>query len=241
MFRDSIAQILGLPPNSNPEVLIHEVGQYYMESWIDGLKIKYVQKKLHDKQRGLLYEAMIEEIKLDQKGGIMEDVTNLCNKYSLPNVIFHWIEEEKVNMAVQDMSRRRVFLTVGMLKSVPMIPHAQKRRLMPDHWTFGPMESRAITAFNTGHLVFRGTKPFKFKGRYAGSKTCLYDLCNSKDTLYRVMWHCEWYRRDGIIPKDKVRETGRNVSKDLAEYLIKLHEFRMKKWNQPLIIIEGWL
>ena len=177
---------------------------------------------------------------MDQKGGIMEDVTKLCNKYSIPNIIFNPIEDERINAAVQRASRFRVYNTVKMLKSVPMIPTAQKRKNMPEHWTYGPMEARAIMAFNTGHLVLRGTKQFHFKGKYADTKTCLFDLCNHTDTLWHVMWHCEWYKREGIVPTDKVRLTGPSVCKDLAEYLVKLHEFRMEKWGQPLIIVEGW-
>ena len=127
-----------------------------------------------------------------------------------------------------------------MLKSVPMIPVIRRKRTMPEHWTFGPMEARAIMAFNTGHLVFRGTKQFKFQGKYAGTKTCLFDMCTATDTLYHVMWYCEWYRKEGIIPVDRARIDGPCVSKDLAEYLVKLHEYRIRKWNQPLIITEGW-
>ena len=182
----------------------------------------------------------MEELILDKKGGIMEDVTNLCNKYSLPNVLFDWIEDEVVNEAVKKRSRFMVFNTVKMLKSVPMIPIILSKRPMPEHWTFGPMEARAIMAFNTGHLVFRGTKPFKFKGKYAGTKSCLFDMCTSTDTLYHAMWHCEWYKKEGIIPVERSRVSGPSVSKDLAEYLVRLHEYRMKKWNQPLIITEGW-
>merc|ERR1712121_458687 len=117
-------------------------------------------------------------------GGIMEDVTKLCNKYSIPNVLHNWLEDDYINEAVKKHSRFRVFNTVKMLKSVPMIPVIRRNRTMPEHWTFGPMEARAIMAFNTGHLVFRGTKQFKFQGKYAGTKTCLFDMCTSTDTLY---------------------------------------------------------
>ena len=211
-----------------------------MEAWIDGLKLKYIQKKVHEKQRGLLCNALVEEMLLDQKGGIMEDVSKLCVKYSLPNILFHPVEDERINYVVQRMSRFRIFNTVKMLKSVPMIPTPQRRQMMPPHWTFGPMETRAIMAYNTGNLVFRATRPFKFKGKFAGTKSCLYDLCNQRDTLYHAMWHCEWYKREGIIPIDKSRIEGPNFCKDLAEYLIQLHEFRMRKWGQPLIVVEGW-
>ena len=128
-----------------------------------------------------------------------------------------------------------------MLKSVPMIPSVTKRKLMPEHWTFPPMETRAIMAFNTGNLVFRGTKAFKFKGKMGGTNTCLFPMCNATDTLYHVMWNCEWYRQEGIIPKDTWREDGKSVSRDLADYLLELNEFRIKRWQVPLIVIDGWL
>ena len=111
---------------------------------------------------------------------------------------------------------------------------------MPEHWTFSPMESRAITAFNAGHLVFRSTKQFKFKGKLGGGGV-LFDNCNNIDTLYHVMWGCEWYKMAEIIPKDTWREEEVSVSKDLVEYLILPHEFRMTKWGVPLIVVDGWL
>ena len=94
--------------------MIYEAGQHHMESWMDGLKIKYVQKKLHAKKRGPLFEVFKQEIKNDQKGGIMQDITILCNKYDLPNVQFHWLKEEHINAAVQKVSRVKVFLMVKM-------------------------------------------------------------------------------------------------------------------------------
>ena len=103
------------------------------------------------------------------------------------------------------------------------------------------MESRAITAFNTGNLVFRSTKQFKFKGKLGGTNRCLFDNCIHTDTLYHVMWGCEWYEMEGIRPRDTWRDEGMSVSKDLADYLIELHEFRMKRWGVPLIIVDGWL
>ena len=103
------------------------------------------------------------------------------------------------------------------------------------------MESRAITAFNTGHLVFRSIKQFGFKSKLGGTNRCLFDNCNNIDTLYHAMWGCEWYKMENITPKDTWRDEGMSVSKDLAEYLIKLHEFRMNKWGVPLIVVDRWL
>ena len=140
-------------------------------------------------------------------------------------------------MAVQRASRIKIFLTVKSLKSLPLIPTFSKRKIMPEHWTFPPMESRAVTAFNTGNLVFRRTKPFRFKGKLSGTKKCLFDQCPEDDTLYHVMWHCEWYQEEGIKP----HTSGTGVAKDLAKYLIELHEYRLKKWGVPLIWIEGWI
>ena len=108
---------------------------------------------------------------------------------------------------------------------------------MPEHWTFQQMESRAVTAFNTGNLIFFRTKQFRFKGKLRGTKKCLFDLCPENDNLYHVMWHCDWYRKEGIVP----HTSGTGVAKVLSKYLITLHEFRIKKWGVPLIWIEGWL
>ena len=125
-----------------------------------------------------------------------------------------------------------------------MIPMVTRRKLMPEHWTFASMESRAITAFNTGHLVFRGTKQYMFNGKLGGTKTFLFDQCHYTDSLYYMMWNCEWYEREGITPKDKWREEGMSISKDLAEYLIDLHELgirRIRRWGVTLITVDGWL
>ena len=122
----------------------------------------------------------------------MQDITNLCNKYDLPNVKFHRLKEEHINTEVQRVLVIKVFLTLKILKSVSIIPTVIKRKLMQEHWTFSPMESRAITAFNTGHLVFKSTKQFKFKGKLGGTKRCLFDNCNNVDTLYHALWGHDW-------------------------------------------------
>ena len=85
---------------------------------------------------------------------------------------------------------------------------------MPEHWIIFPMDIWAITAFNTGHLVFRSTKQYNFKEKLGWTNRCLFDNCNNIDTLYHVMWNCEWYEMENITPKDTWREGGVSVSKD---------------------------
>ena len=97
--------------------------------------------------------------------------------------------------------------------------------------TFGVMEARAITVMRTGNLIFKNWAPYKMKKKHMGDMLCLVPACQERDTLEHVM-NCEFY-------STKFNQTHGNV-KDWAEYLVALNNERIDKFEQPLILCEGW-
>ena len=100
-----------------------------------------------------------------------------------------------------------------------------------DHYTFPLMEARAITAMRTGNLIYKNWAIWKFGMKHSGDLRCMFPPCQEPDTMMHVL-ECEFYTT-------KFEEKD-GPTRDWANYLVKLNEERMTKFNQPLISCEGW-
>ena len=67
--------------------------------------------------------------------------------------------------------------------------------------------------------------------RHMGDLKCLYAPCQEPDSLKHVQ-ECEFYTTKFIE-----KEGG---TKDWANYLVNLHQERVRNFRQPLISFEGW-
>ena len=84
----------------------------------------------------------------------------------------------------------------------------------------------------TGNLVFKNWNPYKFANKHMGDKKCMFPPCQEPDTLEHVL-ECDFY-------ETKFTESNHGPTKDWATYLVALHDERMKKFDQPLILCDGW-
>ena len=116
------------------------------------------------------------------------------------------------------------------LKKVP--PMLSIDKIWTDHYTYGVMEARAITVMRTGNLVFKNWAPHKFAKKHMGDLLCLVPICQEKDTLKHVM-ECEFYNSKFI--------EMHGPTKDWALYLVALNNERIDRFDQPLILTDGWL
>ena len=229
IFRKTILKIVSLPKSSNYEAVLHEIGNFHIEQWMDSAKIKFFQRLMHDKHEGKLFRMMREEIIQKVEGGFMEDVRKLCEKYRLPNVTLHYVRPDDINNAIKEKSREKIWMSVMLAKSVPML--VGSRKIKHDHHMedFTPMEARAITCFNTGNLVFKTLCPQKFRTQDNDKdRSCLERACGGVDSYSHVRFECKFY-------STKFVKTGSPIL-DNAKYLVKLNEERIKKWKTPLVI-----
>ena len=226
----AMTRILSLPSSTVYDALLLEVSNYHIEVWMDCLKLGYFLKKLHIKKRGKLYRALRADIINDNEHGFIGDIRNLCDKYKIPDITLTPVTKEFIRLTCRDFSRRRSMMVTLNLKKIP--PMLTLDKVWHAHYDYPPFEARAITAYRTGNLVFKNWAPYKFPKKQRGDKTCLFQPCQEEDSLKHVL-QCEYYDTKFIEIDDPTR--------DLASYLVRLHEERMKKFSQPLICCEGWL
>ena len=119
--------------------------------------------------------------------------------------------------------------TLMKRKIPPMLSFSIK--IFNDHYNYPRFEARAITALRTGNLIFKNWCPWKIRRQHAGDPFCMFQPCGEKDSLLHVM-ECDYYTTK-FINKD-------GPTKDWSNYLVKLHQERMERFNQPLISCEGW-
>ena len=127
-------RILSLP-DKTPYALLLEVGNYHVENWLDCLKMKYFMKKVHWKGHGRLYRII--------KGGIVEDVEKLCEKYDIPNVIMQPVSGEFISVECKEHSRMKSRTNIDNLKKIPKMINAERMKefnqplILLDGWKEG--------------------------------------------------------------------------------------------------------
>ena len=226
IFRKSILKTLSLPKSTNYESVLNEINNIHMAQWIDLMKLSFYNNLFHEKGCGRFYRVIREELLQEERGGVVEEMEKLADKYSLPNVLLHKVRHEDISKAVKEYSKRRICMATIMVKTIPMIPHTLK--YIREHYEFDVMSARAITCFNTGNLVFKDTCPHMFRTRDQGSRSCLEPACGGEDSYIHVRFECKFY-------KSKFIDSGEPIA-DNARYILKLNEERIQRWKTPLVI-----
>ena len=230
ILKGAMLKIMSLPPSTNYESMLWEIGNFHMQQWIELGKLRFFSKKMNLKSKGRMYEVLREEIIAGDKKGFAEEMDILSRKYGLPNVMLHYVRPEDISERVKEFSRDRICHEVLLRKSIPIILNT--RKVLHEHQTFTPMEERAITCFNTGNLVFKDTCPNKFKGKHE-DRWCLVNICEGRDSYHHVRYECQFY-------STKYVNTG-NPVRDNSKYLVALDRERQKRWKIPLIVVSGYL
>ena len=187
-------------------------------------------KKIHDKKEGKLYRVLREDIIQNNETGFIGDVRNLCTKYKIQDVTLVPLTKKFIRRACRYVSRRRAQTTSLFLRKIP--PLLSLEKIWTEHYEFPMMEARAITTLRTGHLVFKNWCPWKLAAKHKRDKLCMFTTCQELDSLKHVL-QCDFYTT-------KFEETNQGPTKDWAVYLVKLHDERLEKFGQPLILCEGW-
>ena len=112
ILKSGIIRILSLPPSTNYESLLWEMGNYHVEQWIDLGKLTFFSKKMNVKCEGRMYEAVRKEfLDEDFHDGIVDEIENLSAKYCLPNVLLHHVRPKDIAESVRESSRDRIYQT----------------------------------------------------------------------------------------------------------------------------------
>ena len=227
---EAIVRILSLPPTTVYDAMLMEVSNFHIEVWLDAMKLKYFMKKIHVKKSGKLYRSLREDIINRNEKGFIGDIRRLCIKYKLPDITITPVTPEFVSLKCRELSRKRSMMTTLMKRKIPpMLSFSIK--IFNDHYNYPRFEARAITALRTGNLIFKNWCPWKIRRQHAGDPFCMFQPCGEKDSLLHVM-ECDYYTTK-FINKD-------GPTRDWSNYLVKLHQERMERFNQPLISCEGW-
>ena len=232
ILKSAIIRILSLPPSTNYESMLWEMGNYHVEQWMDLGKLRFFSKKMNLKEEGRMYEAIREEL-LDEKfdNGLVKEMERLSEKYNLPNVLLHYVRPRDIAEAVREHSKDKICHEVLLTKTIPII--VSTRKFTHEHHTFSTMEERAITCFNTGNLVFKDTCPNMFREKHIFDRFCMFLGCDGRDSYAHVRFECKFYTT-------RYRDTGYPV-KDNAKFLVALDQERQKRWKTPLIVVSGYL
>ena len=62
ILKEAICTILSLPKQTNYEALLYEVGNFHIQQWMELMKLKFYNKKMHIKKKGRLYRVIRSEL-----------------------------------------------------------------------------------------------------------------------------------------------------------------------------------
>ena len=82
--------------------MLNLISNIHLEAWVDVLKMKYFSKKFHDQRKDSSKRSRIQTIWENEmmnytKGGIVEELTNLSQKYGLPNLNSIRVSDQEIN------------------------------------------------------------------------------------------------------------------------------------------------
>ena len=230
IFRSAICSILSLPKTTPYEALLHEVGQYPMENWINLAKIRYFNRKLHWKKSGRLYKVMREEIISGDEFGFMGEVRQLCAKYKLPDVTVNPIVPKTITKRIQRDARQRIWFEILKKRKIPMVPNTIKTPR--EHHELDPMRSRLVCAFNCGALIVKKQNPQLLPRKLMSSKfdrSCLFPGCDGLDDIHHIRHECQFY-------KSKDRNMHKSDVLNTADFLMALEKERQEVFGISLIL-----
>ena len=229
-FRDCLTTIMSVPPTTNYAALLKVNGLIHMEQFINMVKLKMWNHKLNVKRSGRMYRVLLYEIVHDIKGGLAEDLTNLCRKYQLRDVCRVELDPKVITRNCKQESYRRQWREHLMLKSVPMMITADKVRYT--FYEYPDNLSRALIMKELGLLVLKTMQPYRFLERNMSNpkdRSCIWaPLCtDSLDTIDHLRL-CPYY-------STKFKELSDPVLAE-AVFLDQISKERNRRFSQPMIL-----
>ena len=229
-FRSSLTTIMSVPKQTNYAALLKVNGLIHVEAFLDLVKLKCWNYKLYVKKSGRMYRVLLYEIVHKIKGGLAEDLSNLCRKYELRDLCKVELDPDIITRNCRQESYRRQWREHLTLKSIPMMITADKVRYT--FYEYPDNLSRALIMKELGLLVLKTMQPHKFLERNMASpkdRSCLWaPLCtNSLDSLDHIRI-CPYY-------STKYREDRDPVLAE-AIFLDKISRERNRQFSQPMIL-----
>ena len=183
---------------------------------------------------------MVEIIRYETVHGIVSglagDLSQLCAKYGLKNVCVEELDPDSISHACKKASYIRQWRTHLRLKSVQLMPWANKITYL---WYELPYNlARGMLMKELGLLVTKCSRPHQMLARNMASKddrSCLWSHlgCNGRDDYeHLISGSCEFYFT-------KLKETGDPVRAE-AEFIHNISMERTREFLQPLVLYGGY-
>ena len=234
IYKKSLEIILGVPESTCLEAMINLLDNHHLETWIDVLKIKYMNTKFNyhrklTKRRSRLQALWEFEMLNGVKGGLVDELTRLCEKYKLPNLNHGGVEDDYINAQVKSKSKLRIYMKLLQLKKYPMVRPGRRSECRAA-WELDPYLQQCIKSYYLGLLITRTSNYHQLRPNLRGDKTCLFDPCVGRDDIAHMM-ECEFY----TTRYDKDGDDQEVVR--FARYLSELNLERIKRFKQPMIYL----
>ena len=113
---------------------------------------------------------------------MLEEITQLCNKYSIEDLILKDVEPHTISEKCKDFGKREVRDKVMRSRSAPPLIACLRRS--KEHYEWDPFSARLLTNYNTGTLVFRRNMNWVFSAEERKSNKCMEGCQNSYDDIY---------------------------------------------------------
>ena len=229
-FRDSLTTIMSVPKQTNYAALLKVNNLIHMECFVDMVKLKMWNYKYNVKASGRMFRALQHEVNNGVRGGLAEDLMNLCSKYKLHNLFEKELDPDVITMQCRQTSYRRQWRDHLSLRSVPMMLTSDKVRSTSSEYPENL--SRALIMRDLGLLILKTTCPHQFLERnMSGPKdrTCIWaPLCTNTVDSYEHLFECPYYTT-------KYREMSDPVLAE-ATFLDRISRERNRRFSQPLIL-----
>ena len=190
---------------------------------IKKLKIGFLNSLFHVKQSGQCLETLKLDYKIENAGGLIEEVKSYCEEYGLPDVSEVYVHPTVIKDKIERVVLDRQWLNDLKAKKPP-ISIRRSDRSQKFYTSMAKNQAKLMLCHEVGELNFRRNRRQEALKKY-GSVECLIPFCKEEDSLSHVQ-NCKGY-------SSKLKEGASPY--EFIDYLVELEAERNKKFNRSLI------
>ena len=186
------------------------------------LKVNYVCELLQEKPDSQVVKLLREEERRDPGKGLLGEVRDYCEYYEVPDVTSNVVDPDWVRREISWKGMYEVWRETSESPKVPLqLIFNNKRKYYFDK---PKMEAKLLFYYYVGELNLRTSRPRDAERKFGGVQ-CLVGICGGSDSIEHII-ECFGYQTKA---PSNFRE------EDLCDFLLKIHQERMRRWEAPLI------
>ena len=223
IHRQCLIHVLDISQKTTYKSLLYVLGIIPAKDIVKKLQIGFINNLLHVKGTGQCRDTILRDREIGGVKGLLDEVSEYCAEYGLPNVVEGYVKPEVIRKQVQRRALDKLWVAHLTAKKPPSM--IRREDCTQRFYSSLPKnKAKLALLMEVGELNFRSNRKYEAMKKY-GSVNCLVPACLEPDSLSHVNT-CHGYTsrlKDDAGPYQ------------IIEYLLELETERCRKFNKSLL------